>query len=245
MLFIIDDSGSAGNNTCGDQMRRQTVIAMVNTMADLATAAPELHDIQFAAVRFSTTSNILFDFMHLGCDKRSVVGAVEAMQLDSVGATLVDSGFAEARTMLTGADTHGFRNFTVPLVVVTITDGDTLEAPRLLETMRSHPFNKSSEDLLLLSVDDGVLLGDTEESGDADDYYKNYYSSAESIAVTFGAIGRDHQFSYVCEGKDNDATLRNLTKTILDSTPCTAMSPTLCSQALVPPAGVAQELVTP
>jgi len=206
-------------------MRRQTVIDMVNTMVGVANTAPQQHDIQFAAVSFSTTSTTMFDFMALGCDSSSVTEAVELMPLKSTGATVVDTGFARARDMLIGENRGGFRNFDVPLVIITITDGDTLEAVRLRKMLASHPFDKPSRDLLLLSIDDGEQL--SEEEAD-DDYYTNFYSSAESIAATFKAVGRDHQFKYACEGEGNDATLRGLTETILQGAPCTARVPRVC-----------------
>ena len=187
---------------------------------------------QFAAVRFSTVSNILFDFLGLGCSKQSVVDAVESMQLDTQGATIVDTGFTKALEMLTGPGArleHGFREFDVPLVIITLTDGDTLEAPRLLDVLANPPYNKSSRDLLLLSVDDGELNTGVDTAEEDDGYYSTFYSTAEAVAVTFAAIGRDYKFNYQCEDENNDATLRNLTQTILDRAPCTTRSPVVCT----------------
>ena len=213
-------------------MRRQTVVDMVNVFADVATSAPEHHDMQFAAVRFNTESNILFNFMGLGCSQQAVVETVKTMQLNTDGATIVDTGFTKAREMLTGPGArskHGFRAFDVPLVIITITDGDTLEVPRLLDVLANSPYNKSSHDLLLLSVDDGDLASGADTMEEDDGYYQHVYSTAEAVAVTFDAIGRDYKFNYQCEDENNDATLRNLTQTILDRAPCTTRSPVVCT----------------
>ena len=228
VLFVIDDSGSSGNNSCGSAIRRQTVLDVVNVMADVATAAPQQHDVQFAAVRFSTFSTTMFDFVDLGCNKAGVVQAVRTMPLQSVGATVVDTGFVEVKDLLGRSTT--FRDFAVPLVIVTITDADTLEAVRLLAMLQLDPFSKPSREVMLISMNDGVLL-DAAVAEEEDDYYKNYYSTAETIGLTFDAIGRDGQFDYACEGAANEETLRNMTQRILDNAPCTPRVPVVCDAA--------------
>ena len=69
----------------------------------------------------------------------------------------------------------------------------------------------------------------TEADGGADDdYYSTSHSAAESMALTFDAIGRDHKFSYQCNAASNGATLRSLTDFVIDAAPCSSREPVVC-----------------
>ena len=114
---MIDDSGSTAENRCTDAaQRRNTAIAVFKTLDALDSTAIAEDGIRFAAIKFAATktqSKLLFDFQELGHNKSSILTALERMQLESTGATVIDSGFTEARDLLEGPDAlaHGFRGF--------------------------------------------------------------------------------------------------------------------------------------
>jgi len=107
-------------------------------------------------VQFSNTAEVLLPFT----SGPGVAANLSQLVLAGEGPTFAASAFVTVRNeLLLGGGSAGFRDFAVPLIVVTVTDGltltKTIDPTDLERELQAAPFTRPAPELVRLSIDIG------------------------------------------------------------------------------------------
>lgn len=192
------------DNVCKNpNIRKETALAVFAALNNFPNAVNSGR-YRFAAVTFvddASKAKVHFDWNEFGFNDKtssSIQQALVNLPLGSRGATVIDTGFELLeRTLAEPLTETGFRNWSVPLIIITMTDGDTLMADELINRMaKPEFFSRPDRRTLRYVTKDTLNIIDSNE--------RNYYSNddaEERIDDVLESLATDGK----CKSDGNDA----------------------------------------
>ena len=152
LIFVMDISPSF---ECPESMQQYTT-----TLVDGLSAAIGPDGVRVAAVTFSRSAEVQFAFHTTNGVARAAAEVKEQLQrmpTAGEGPTFAHTGFDLVRTELlvdrnSAGIATGFRNFTVPVVLVIITDGKTVNSGDMVAAFDHDVFNREAMTRMVFDV---------------------------------------------------------------------------------------------